>query len=196
MHQKHPPAKTAVRVCDGDEFCSAATSAIENDRTAKNIGFIAALILYLPRHVERSRDVPMKLPESYAAGQRLRGLRKRRQAAALQSAIARDDSETLRVEARLKVLTILLRGPPSCGAARRASGCCGTFRTQRASACRSWVRRWIFRLRNGATVPEKKFPRHRAVDQARREGSPQRGENRKRAGAARGHFIGCPQFAA
>jgi Predicted S-adenosylmethionine-dependent methyltransferase len=31
----------------------------------------------------------------------------------------------------------------------------------------------VFSLRNGATVPEKKFPRHRAVDQARRESSPQ-----------------------
>src|SRR5882724_2666378 len=57
--------------------------------------------------------------------------------------------------------------------AGRASGWCGTFWSQCASACRSWVRRWIFSLRNGTTVPEEKFPRDRAVDQARRESSPQ-----------------------
>src|SRR4029077_19804880 len=66
---------------------------------------------------------------------------------------------------------------------------CGNFWTQRAAAYRSWVRRWVFSLRNGATVPEEKFPRHRAVDQARRESSPQSGEDRKRVGTARGHFI-------
>src|SRR5882724_12722361 len=70
-----------------------------------------------------------------------------------------------------------------------ASGCCGTFRAQRAIACRPWVRRWVFSLRNGTTVPEEKFPRHRPVDQARRESSPQGGQDRKRAGAARGHFV-------
>src|SRR6266700_4825839 len=73
--------------------------------------------------------------------------------------------------------------------AGRASRSCATFRAQRASACRSWMRRWVFSLRNGATIPEEKFPRHRPVNKARREGSPQGGEDRKRAGAARGHFI-------
>src|SRR5262252_5667492 len=64
MHQKHPPAKTAVLACDGAEFCAAATTAIENDRAVSNIGFIESLILYLGRHVERSRDTPTELSES------------------------------------------------------------------------------------------------------------------------------------
>src|SRR4029453_14954730 len=75
------------------------------------------------------------------------------------------------------------------GNAGGASGCCGTFRAQRAIACRSWMRRWVFFLRNGATVPEEKFPRDRPVNKARRESSPQGGEDRQRAGAARGHFV-------
>src|SRR6478735_2968899 len=65
----------------------------------------------------------------------------------------------------------------AAGIAGPASGCRGTFRAQRLSTCRSWVRRWVFSLRNGATVPEEKFPRHRAPDQARRESSPQGGED-------------------
>src|SRR6266550_1260193 len=73
--------------------------------------------------------------------------------------------------------------------AGRASRSHATFRAQRAAACRSWVRRWVLSLRNGATVPEEKFPRHRTVNKARRESSPQGGEDRKRAGAARGHFV-------
>src|SRR5215831_14347903 len=63
MHQKHPPAKTAVLACEGAEFCAAATTAIENDRAVSNIGFIESLILYLRRHVERSRDTPTELSE-------------------------------------------------------------------------------------------------------------------------------------
>src|SRR5206468_12782391 len=55
---------------------------------------------------------------------------------------------------------------------------------------------WLFSLRNDATVHEEKFPRHRAVNKARRESSPQGGEDRKRAGAARGHFIRRPLSAA
>src|SRR6266545_1770659 len=51
------------------------------------------------------------------------------------------------------------------------------------------MRRWIFSLRNGATVPGEKLPRHRAVNKACRKSSPQGGEDRKRAGAASGHFI-------
>ena len=38
------------------------------------------------------------------------------------------------------------------------------------------MRRWVFSLRNGATGPEEKFPRHRPVNKARRESSPQSGE--------------------
>src|SRR6266566_3339924 len=54
------------------------------------------------------------------------------------------------------------------------------------------MRRWVSSLRNGATVPEEKFPRHRTVNKARRESSPQGGEDRKRESAARGHFIRRP----
>src|SRR5206468_12048664 len=85
--------------------------------------------------------------------------------------------------------TLSLRDRIGARIAGRASRSCATFRAQRASGCRSWMRRWIFSLRNGATVPEEKFPRHRPVNKARRESSPQGGEDRKRAGAARGHFI-------
>ncbi len=94
-----------------------------------------------------------------------------------------------RVEACFESDNFCIREPVGYRVAPGASGSCGTFRTHRAAACRSWVRRWIFSLRNGTTFPEEKFPRHRAVDQARRESLPQGGENRKRAGAARGHFI-------
>ena len=109
---------------------------------------------------------------------------------------ARQLRKSCELNARLEAATILLRESPSCRVARRASRSCATFRSLRAAVCRSWVRRWVFSLRNGATVPEEKFPRDRAVDQARRESSPQGGENRKRADATRGHFIRCALSAA
>ena len=68
MHQKQPPAKTAVFVWVGEEFCAVAKVAIDKDRTANKIDFIASLILHLRRHVERSRDIPAKVSESYATG--------------------------------------------------------------------------------------------------------------------------------
>src|SRR5215475_5857800 len=55
---------------------------------------------------------------------------------------------------------IFSRDRTFAGVAGRASRSNSTLRTPRGIACRSWVRRWIFSLRNGATVPEEKFPRH------------------------------------
>ena len=82
--------------------------------------------------------------------------------------------------------------PAFVGIPGRAPRSCTTFRTQRATARRSWMRRWVFSLRNGGTVPEEKFSRRRAVNKACGESSPQGGEARKRAGSARRHFIRRP----
>src|SRR5437899_10566078 len=57
MHQKQPPAKTAVLVCGGDGFCAAARTAIENNTVPTSSGFIEALILHLLRKLQNIREL-------------------------------------------------------------------------------------------------------------------------------------------